>query len=130
MIHRARKAGVGGRLSYGVSGERSGSIVAYPAPTAFEWEGVDEGKVVLLVMDNARPKTVLIDALRKNFGLTRAESRVACLLQDGKTSRNIATELGVQINSVRAHLKAVYAKTDTHSQVELLNLLKRESDMA
>jgi DNA-binding CsgD family transcriptional regulator len=104
--------------------------VAYPAPIAYDWEGYHENKIVLLVMDNYRPKELLTEKLRKSYSLTKAESRVAGLLLDGKTSRHIATELNVQSNSVRAHLKAIYAKTGTHSQVELLNLLQSEGEFA
>ncbi|MDQ0473942.1 helix-turn-helix transcriptional regulator [Labrys wisconsinensis] len=131
LVRRTRRNGVPGRLSYcDPAGRRRGSVVAYPAPTSFDWEGVHQSKIVLLVTDSSRPKELLADNLGKNYGLTRAETRVASLLLDGKTSRQIATELKVQANSVRAHLKATYAKTGTHSQVELLNLLQVESEQA
>lgn len=131
LVHRTRKSGVSGCISYSdACGEHHGSIVAYPAPMTFDWEGKRENKIVLLVTDNSRHKGALAERLRKDYGLTRAESRVASLLMDGKTSRHIATEFKVQTNSVRAHLKAIYSKTGTHSQVELLNLLQRETEHA
>jgi len=129
LVHRTRKSGATGRLSYEDSaGKRRGSIVAYPVPTAFDWEGVSENKVILVVTDSSRTKGSLPEKLRKNYGLTRAESRVAGMLLDGKTSNCIAAELAVQANSVRAHLKAIFSKTGTHSQVELLSFLQQESD--
>ncbi|GAJ97004.1 helix-turn-helix transcriptional regulator [Agrobacterium rhizogenes] len=129
MVNRTKKSGVGGRLFYGdKSSDRCGSIIAYPVPMAFDWEGPHENKVVLLVTDSSRPKGLLTERLRKAYGLTQAETGVAGKLLDGKTSRHIATQLGVQINSVRAHLKAIYAKTGTHSQVELLKLLQIEKE--
>ncbi|MFK3779323.1 helix-turn-helix transcriptional regulator [Agrobacterium sp. NPDC089420] len=129
IVHRTRRSGIGGRLLYGDETDSCrGSILTYPAPAAFDWEGQHESKVVLIVTDSSRPKGLLIEALRKTYGLTQAEARVAGMLLDGKTSRHMATELGVQINSVRAHLKAIYAKTDTHSQVELLKRLQTEKE--
>lgn len=129
MVNRTKKSGVSGRLFYGdASTDRCGSIIAYPAPMAYDWEGPHENKVVLLVTDSSRPKGLLADRLRKTYGLTQAETGVAGMLLDGKTSRHMATELHLQINSVRAHLKAIYAKTGTHSQVELLKLLQIEKE--
>lgn len=131
LVHRTSEGGTGGRLVYqDASGRQRGSVIACPAPAAFGWEGAKEGRVVLLVTDSARPKSMLADHLRRRYGLTHAETRVAGMLLDGKTARQISFELKVQANSVRAHLKAVYAKTGTHSQVELLNMLQSEREQA
>lgn len=131
LIRRTRTTGVGGRLPYrDSSGAQVGAIVAHPASSAFGWDAMADSKVVLLVTDNARRTEVLTEKLRRDYGLTMAEARVVGLLREGKTSRQIATELQVQTNSVRAHLKATYAKTGAHSQVELLNLLQFETDFA
>ncbi|MFT4014657.1 MAG: helix-turn-helix transcriptional regulator [Paracoccus sp. (in: a-proteobacteria)] len=127
IVQRARKNGVGGRLSYGETASDRGSIVAWPAPMAFDWEGTHDGKVVLIATDGVRSRNLLVDNLRKTWGLTQAEARVAGMLMDGNTSRQMADELGVQINSIRAHLKAIFAKTSTHSQVELMKLLQMET---
>lgn len=131
MVHRTRRSGVGGRLFYsdGPNG-RHGSIIACPAPVTFDWAGPSESKVVLLVTDSSRQKSVLSTRLRQIYGLTLSEMRIANMLLDGKTSRQMADELGIQINSIRAHLKAVFAKTNTHSQVELLKLLQMEREQA
>ncbi|MFT4248052.1 MAG: helix-turn-helix transcriptional regulator [Pseudomonas sp.] len=129
LVHRTREKGACGRLSYqDPSGTRRGSVVAYPAPVTFAWEGVNESKVVLLVTDRSHSSNVLAARLRKTYELTQSEVRVACLLLDGKTPTHIAEELGVQANSVRAHLKSIYAKTGTHAQVELLGLLQGERE--
>ncbi len=131
LVRRTRKSGTPGRLFYhDPSGKRRGSVIAHPAPVSFDWEGVNDSKIVLLVTDSSRPKELLAEKLGKNYGFTKAETRVANLLLDGRTSRQIAAELKVQTNSVRAHLKASYAKTGTHSQVELLNLLQLETEQA
>lgn len=130
IVQRARKNGVGGRLRYGETAADRGSIVAYPAPVSFAWEGARDGKVVLIAADSIRAQAQLASNLRNIWSLTQAETRVAEMLMRGKTSRQMADELGVQINSIRAHLKAIYSKTNTHSQVELMKLLQVETGNA
>jgi DNA-binding CsgD family transcriptional regulator/PAS domain-containing protein len=66
-----------------------------------------------------------IEALRRLWGLTRAEARVASLLMAGERLEDIAEQLRVQTNTARAHLKQVFAKTETHRQAELVVVLLR-----
>ncbi|MBN9324940.1 MAG: hypothetical protein J0H24_24155, partial [Delftia acidovorans] len=47
----------------------------------------------------------------------------AAALVDGLTTREIADAFGVSIETVRHHLKSIFAKTDTHRQAELVSLL-------
>lgn len=53
-------------------------------------------------------------------GLSRAEFRVCLLVSRGLSVRGISEELGLSDNTVRSHLRAIYAKTDTSSMAELL----------
>ena len=125
MLQRARRGQKGGQIDFLLEdGQIDGSITVYPAAVTPEWERLPDNKVVLLVIDNNRPRALLTQALASTHGLTNAEMRVALKLVAGNTTRAIADELGVQINSIRAHLKAIYAKTDTHSQIELVNYLQ------
>lgn len=130
IIRRTTQSGARSRLCYNhpASAHRC-VIAAYPAPQAFSRNASDHSKVVLLVTDNSQVQKGLHDSLRGKYGLTAAETRVAERLHDGRTSRQIATEFHVQTNCVRTHLKAIYAKTGTHSQVELLNFLQREKEL-
>jgi len=48
---------------------------------------------------------------------------VAALLINGHSTSEIAGQLRVQENTVRAHLKSMFAKTGAHSQAELIRLL-------
>jgi DNA-binding CsgD family transcriptional regulator len=65
------------------------------------------------------------DILRTMFGLTPAESRVALLLGDGKSLREIAQMLGVSPNTLKSHLAIIYTKTNTLRQSQLVRLLMR-----
>jgi len=59
------------------------------------------------------------------YGLTRAEARLASALLRGETLDEISELFGVTMNTVRTQLRAVFAKTDTRRQSELLRLLLR-----
>ncbi|HEY8605651.1 MAG TPA: helix-turn-helix transcriptional regulator [Noviherbaspirillum sp.] len=57
------------------------------------------------------------------FGLTPAECRVATLLAEGLSLKQIADALGTRHDTVRKQLRAVYQKTATNRQPELIRLL-------
>ena len=54
------------------------------------------------------------------FDLTPAQERLAALILAGHRLSDASRVLGVSGNTARSHLKQVYLKTDTHSQVELV----------
>jgi DNA-binding CsgD family transcriptional regulator len=57
------------------------------------------------------------------FGLTPAESRIATLLAEGLSLKEIATAQGTQHDTVRKQLRSIYQKTSTNRQPELIRLL-------
>ena len=59
------------------------------------------------------------------FELTPAEVRLANALMRGEGMARIAAVHRVSITTVRAQLKAIFAKTNTHRQAELVELLMR-----
>lgn len=63
--------------------------------------------------------------LSKIFRLTPAESRLAAALADGCTLIDAAKTLNISWETARTQLKAVFAKTNTHRQSELVALLSR-----
>jgi DNA-binding CsgD family transcriptional regulator len=62
--------------------------------------------------------------------LSPAESRVAALISAGHTNRSAAAELGVSINTVGTHLRAVFTKLGVQSRVQLANELHRPRSAA
>jgi DNA-binding CsgD family transcriptional regulator len=63
--------------------------------------------------------------LAKAFGLTPAESRLAALVAKGNSPEQAAEQLGIARVTARNQLRAVFAKTGTHRQSELVALLAR-----
>jgi DNA-binding CsgD family transcriptional regulator len=59
------------------------------------------------------------DLLRLMFDLTPAEARIARLISQGQSVAEAARACGVQANTARIHLKAIYAKTGFARQSDL-----------
>jgi DNA-binding CsgD family transcriptional regulator/PAS domain-containing protein len=57
------------------------------------------------------------------FGLTPAESRIATLLAEGLSLKEIAAAQGTRHDTVRKQLRSIYQKTSTNRQPELIRLL-------
>jgi DNA-binding CsgD family transcriptional regulator len=57
------------------------------------------------------------------FDLTPGEARVAVAAADGLSPESIASRHAVSIHTVRTQLRAVFAKTGTSRQAELVSLL-------
>ncbi len=56
------------------------------------------------------------------YGLTQAESRLAIEISKGLELKEIALRLGVSRNTIKTQLKAIFSKTGTHRQQELVRL--------
>jgi DNA-binding CsgD family transcriptional regulator len=65
------------------------------------------------------------DALRSLFGLTRAEARLASTMATGASLEETAGALCIAKDTARVQLRAVFAKTGTGRQAELVSLLGR-----
>lgn len=61
--------------------------------------------------------------LRRLYGLTPSEGRLAELLATGYGLPRVCRQLGVGLNTVRTHLQRIFSKTETHHQSELVALL-------
>lgn len=59
------------------------------------------------------------------FGFTPAESRLAILLINGRSVIECAEEIGIRISTVREQLSAIFSKTGTSRQPELISMLSR-----
>jgi len=65
-----------------------------------------------------------VASLRDMFGFTQAEARVAIGLMRVSGVRQLASELSVADATVRAHLRAIYAKAGVNSRFELASLIQ------
>lgn len=63
--------------------------------------------------------------LRRTYGLTAAEARLADLITGGASLTEATATLGVTKETARSHLKRTFEKTNTRRQGELIGLILR-----
>jgi DNA-binding CsgD family transcriptional regulator len=101
-------------------------IVAYPSRLSNavrEGFALVQGFVVFADLE-ARLAPLAADLLRV-FGLTAAEARLADRLLAEESLEAAAESLSVAYSTARNQLRAIYQKTDTHSQGQLIALIAR-----
>ena len=74
--------------------------------------------------EKARSELGRIGGRRREEGLTPAERRVAALVAEGRTNREVAAALFVTERTVASHLSHVYAKLGVRSRTELARQLR------
>jgi DNA-binding CsgD family transcriptional regulator/PAS domain-containing protein len=72
------------------------------------------------VNETAQPAQEMLVAI---YQLTESEAKVTSLLCAGLTLAEISEQLRLTLNTVKTHLKAVFQKTGTRRQAELVNLI-------
>lgn len=95
---------------------------------AVEWEAqlqLEGAALILLIIDPEDCPKPSFSVLKQIFDLTRAEARVATDILQDKTADNIAEGTNVSVGTVRTQIKAIFSKTQTHRQAELVGLLTR-----
>lgn len=107
-------------------GRQGDCLVAMPLPAdhnlAMPWQ---HPLILLMVCESGRTLPSPECVLRELFGLTAAEARLACVLAVEGDLRRVADQLSLSVETVRTQLKAVFSKTGTRRQSELLQLLTR-----
>ncbi len=80
--------------------------------------------LMLVAVSDAPPAALGMELdARARFGLTPAEGRLAAAIAEGCSLRDAADQIGVSVHTVRAQLGAVFAKTGTRRQADLVRLL-------
>jgi DNA-binding CsgD family transcriptional regulator len=74
-------------------------------------------------VEKARRELGSIGGRRREEGLTAAEQRVAALVAEGRTNREVAAALFLGERTVASHLTHIYAKLGIRSRAELARIL-------
>lgn len=99
-------------------------VHAAPLPTSHGFAtGGPQARAIVFLYDLQAAAVVQPQQLCVLFGMTRAEARAALQVTQGGSLEEMAARLHVTVNTLKTQLKAAYAKSGTHRQVDLLKLL-------
>jgi DNA-binding CsgD family transcriptional regulator/PAS domain-containing protein len=82
-----------------------------------------DAAVMIFVFDPAAPGDVPPAWIMDAYGLTMAEARVALCVASAHSVAEIGAQLNISPNTVKTHLRHVFAKTGVNSQAELAGLI-------
>lgn len=121
---------VGGSMGLGASSDRRHRLVVHIKPTLPGVTSLAGSRTaaVVLIVDPWRPPRIGVDHVAAVLGLTRAESKVACWLAEGKTVGEIAASTGRQKRTIYWLLEQIYAKLGVRRQVDLVRLVLAAAD--
>jgi DNA-binding CsgD family transcriptional regulator len=101
-------------------------LIAHVAPIVKSADEVfQRAKALVMFVDPDEKRQTPAFLLQEAFGLTPAEARIALSIAKGEELRRAADANGMAFETARVHLKAIFAKTQTHRQVELALLINR-----
>jgi DNA-binding CsgD family transcriptional regulator/PAS domain-containing protein len=105
------------------SGHPALEVMVSPVSTGATWCFTQRAAAAVYLTDPlriaARPEAVLA----RLHGFTPAEARVGALIARGRSGKQAAEELGLSYNTLKTHLKRLFAKTGTRGQRELIRVL-------
>jgi len=85
--------------------------------------GMRDVAAMLFVVDPARPLEIPAERIVDAYSLTLAEARVALCAASGASVPETAQRLNISANTVKTHLRRVFAKTGATRQSELARLM-------
>lgn len=120
----ALKSRSGGMLSIPrKSGRRAYTMTI--VPMGGDLLNVDNITAVAFIFDPLKKQISTFNVLADCYRLTRAETELAIALMHGESLQIAAEKRGVSYNTMKTHLHAIFSKTNTNRQVDLVSLLLR-----
>jgi len=109
------------------SGRRAYELVVRPSP---QLPLVDDrhlnARVAVVIgsdVGQRAPGALSVEAVQHLFGLTRKEAELALRLSAGRNLLEAARDQDISLNTARAHLRAIFAKTGIDRQSRLVSAL-------
>lgn len=91
--------------------------------TAEFTQGLPETRAMVVITQLHTAASSRLKAFATQHALTPSETQILELLVAGQTVTQIVVTTSRRINTVKTHMKGIFAKLDVHSQIELLRLL-------
>lgn len=99
------------------------AIQVCPIRWGVELCGMASAKALILIRNSETHPSLSDILLRKLYGLTSSEARLAIMISSGTTVQEAARILSISMNTARTHLKRIFSKTGTSRQAELVRVL-------
>lgn len=98
-------------------------VLVNPLTAAAPGSRVREAVAALFISEPEKFSGPSLRNLRKLYELTAAEAELVMRLAAGESLKRAAKGRGIALNTARSQLKRAFAKTDTHSQSDLVQLV-------
>ncbi len=85
--------------------------------------GMRDAAVLLFIVDPVNRAGIPMSWIMDGYGLTQAEAKVALAASSGLSIPETASRLGLSPNTIKTHLRRIFAKTGTNRQTELARLM-------
>jgi DNA-binding CsgD family transcriptional regulator/PAS domain-containing protein len=128
LIRSALEGSAGGSMS--MPGRVAGQLLTILVSSVrgkdvgrFSDLNMKDAAVLVFVIDPANRSSIPLARIMDAYGLTPAEARVALASSSGKTVSETAQLLALSPNTIKTHLRRVFAKTATGRQAELARLM-------
>jgi DNA-binding CsgD family transcriptional regulator len=82
-----------------------------------------DAAAMVFVLDPAISTMMPPEWVMDAYGLTLAEARVALHVASGRSVADVGAQLKISPNTVKTHLRRVFAKTGVHRQAELASII-------
>src|SRR3954464_15509864 len=109
------------------SGKPAYTVIVSPLFEAVEMKSPVGSRAALITITNPdrEHSSGLVKMLQQAFGLTPAEAQTASLMGSGLSPQDAADQLGLSVGTIRAELKAIFAKIGISRQSELASTVTR-----
>ena len=87
----------------------------------------EEPAAILYLFDPEEDLATLVEPACKLYGLSPVETRLTCLLADGRSLSDAAQAMRVREMTARSYLKQIFLKTATNRQAELVWLMLKST---
>jgi len=131
QLQRAIRSAVQAHLSGGAgggvrirrpSGKMDWFALASPYPRFLEHLPIPAPAALVRVLERD-PHPALGEEHAEMFSLTQRELEIATALLEGHSIESLSARLGMSPNTARVHVKALFRKTSTNRQIDLVRVL-------
>ena len=88
-------------------------------------QSVTPAVAVFISVEESPSTPAPVETIRKLFELTHKEAQLALCLANGRSLQEAAGDLGITLNTARAHLRSTFSKTGIDRQARLVRAILR-----